>query len=190
MADESSQPQSAQLSLTAAAPDGTVLLRNLRAGDSLELERIHRTAEVARWWGEPETGFPFQDEPDAVRLVIELDGQSIGLIQFHEEPTPRYRHASIDLFLDPVQHGRGLGTVAVGILVRYLIEERGHHRLTIDPAAENSAAIRAYEKVGFRSVGVMRQYEQASPGCWRDGLLMELLTRPADRLSADGERRD
>jgi RimJ/RimL family protein N-acetyltransferase len=30
-------------------------------------------------------------------------------------------------------------------------------------------------EVGFRPVGVMRQYEQAPDGTWRDGLLMDLL---------------
>jgi hypothetical protein len=40
----------------------------------------------------------------------------------------------------------------------------------------NAAAIRAYEKVGFRAVGVMRQYERdVDGGGWHDGLLMELL---------------
>jgi len=188
MAGEPSQPQPAQLTLAASAPQGAaLLLRDLRAGDSVELERIHRSAEVARWWGAPQAGFPFADEPDAVRLTIELDGKPIGLIQFHEEPTSRYRHASIDLFLDPAWHGRGLGSAAVRALARHLIAERGHHRLTIDPAAENAAAIRAYEKAGFRPVGVMREYEQASPGCWRDGLLMELLASSDGPSSADGE---
>jgi len=51
---------------------------------------------------------------------------------------------------------------------------RGHHRLTIDPAADNLAAIRAYEKVGFRTVGVMREYWRAPDGTWHDGLLMDL----------------
>jgi aminoglycoside 6'-N-acetyltransferase len=60
-------------------------------------------------------------------------------------------------------------------MARYLIEQRGHHRLTIDPAADNAAAIRCYEKVGFRPVGVMRRYEQGPDGTWHDGLLMELL---------------
>jgi len=64
-------------------------------------------------------------------------------------------------------------------MARHFIEERGHHRLTIDPAAENAAAIRCYEKVGFRSVGVLRNYEQGPDGTWHDGLLMELL---ADEL--------
>jgi aminoglycoside 6'-N-acetyltransferase len=60
--------------------------------------------------------------------------------------------------------------------VRLLFDERGHHRITIDPAADNSAAIRCYEKVGFRRVGVMRRYERDVGGAgWHDGLLMELL---------------
>jgi aminoglycoside 6'-N-acetyltransferase len=40
----------------------------------------------------------------------------------------------------------------------------------------NAAAIRAYEKVGFRPVGVMRQAERDIDGQgWHDALLMELL---------------
>jgi aminoglycoside 6'-N-acetyltransferase len=61
------------------------------------------------------------------------------------------------------------------VLVRHLIESRGHHRLTIDPAAANERAIRCYAAVGFERVGVMRQYERAADGSWHDGLLMELL---------------
>jgi aminoglycoside 6'-N-acetyltransferase len=71
--------------------------------------------------------------------------------------------------------GRGLGTDAVRTLARYLLEVRGHHRLTIDPAADNARAIRTYEKVGFRAVGVMRRYERGKDGTFHDGLLMDLL---------------
>jgi len=61
-------------------------------------------------------------------------------------------------------------------VTRMLIDERGHHRVTIDPAASNAAAIRAYEKVGFRRVGVMRRYERDADGSgWHDGLLMEFV---------------
>jgi len=99
-----------------------------------------------------------------------------GLIQYSEESEPKYRHAEIDLFLDPALHGRGYGSEAVRRVVGLLIDERGHHRITIDPAVENIAAIRAYEKVGFKPVGVMRQAERDSDGRgWHDALLMELL---------------
>src|SRR5438270_2275630 len=158
------------------APRSALALRPLAPGDEGELLRIHRAPEVVRWWDEPEEGFPWSDEPEATRLTIEVDGRVAGLIQFYEEPMPRYRHASIDLFLDPRLHGRGLGTEAVRRIVRHLIEDRGHHRITIDPSASNAAAIRAYEKAGFRRVGVMRRYErEIGGGGWRDGVLMELL---------------
>jgi aminoglycoside 6'-N-acetyltransferase len=151
-------------------------LRPLARGDEAELLRIHATPEVELWWDAPEDGFPWSDEPEATRLTIEVDGAVAGLIQFWEEPGPKYRHATIDLFLDPALHGRGLGTEAVSRLVRHLIDERGHHRITIDPATANTAAIRSYEKAGFKRVGVMRRYERRIGGDeWRDGLLMELL---------------
>jgi aminoglycoside 6'-N-acetyltransferase len=153
-----------------------VNLRALAPGDETELLRIHSTAEVVKWWDEPADGFPWTDEPDAMRFAIEVDGAVAGMIQFVEELEPKYRHAGIDLFLNPALHGRGIGTEAVREIVRLLIEERGHHRITIDPAAGNVAAIRAYEKAGFKPVGVMRLAERDSDGQgWHDSLLMELL---------------
>ena len=153
-----------------------LVLRPLAKGDEAELLRIHGTPEVALWWGQPEDGFPWSDEPESTRFTIELDGKVAGLIQFGEEQTPKYRHATIDLFLDPILHGQGIGTEAVRRMVGHLIEERGHHRVTIDPGVENKAAIRSYEKAGFKPVGVMRQYERPVGGeQWRNGLLMDLL---------------
>jgi RimJ/RimL family protein N-acetyltransferase len=152
-----------------------VILRPLEARDEDELRRILATPEVMRWWDLPDEGFPW-DDPDSTRLTIEVDGAVAGMIQYSEELDPKYRHASIDLFLDPALHGRGLGTEAVRRVARHLIDERGHHRITIDPAVANAAAIRSYEKAGFRRVGVMRRYERDVGGeGWHDGLLMELL---------------
>jgi len=154
---------------------GRMVLRPLAPGDEAELLRIHRTPEVMRWWDAPDEGFPW-DEPETTRFTIEVDGAIAGMIQFWEEPEPKYRHAGIDVFLDPAVSGHGLGTEAVRRVVRLLIEERGHHRVVIDPATANTAAIRAYEKAGFRPVGVMRQAERDADGeGWHDALLMELL---------------
>jgi aminoglycoside 6'-N-acetyltransferase len=152
-----------------------LLLRRLAPGDEQELLRIHRTPAVQHWWDAPAEGFPW-DEPQSTRFTIELNGKIAGLIQFWEEPELKYRHAGIDLFLDPALHGQGLGAEAVRRVVRHLIDERGHHRITIDPSAENIAAIRSYEKVGFKRVGILRRYERTPDGeGWRDGLLMELI---------------
>lgn len=152
-----------------------MILRELTAADGRELRRIHETPEVALWWGVLSPDFPDED-PTATRFVIEHDGAVAGLVQYFEEPDPDYRHALIDIFLDPALHGRGLGTQALSAIVALLIDDRGHHRLTIDPAANNAAAIRAYEKVGFKPIGVLHQYEHDHEGDgWHDCLLMEYL---------------
>ena len=86
-----------------------------------------------------------------------------------------YRHAGIDIALAEGWRGRGIGADAIRTLARYLFEVGGHHRLTIDPAAANARAIRSYERLGFRPVGIMRSYERGLDGTWHDGLLMDLL---------------
>lgn len=150
-----------------------VVLRPVIAADAAALRRIHATPEVERWWGPPGTDFPFEDEPGTTVWTVEHDGAVAGLIQAYEEPEPDARHASIDLFLDPALHRRGLGTDALRTLMLELVGGRGHHRLTIDPEVDNRAAIACYERVGFVRVGVMRRHWRHPERGWCDGLLMD-----------------
>jgi aminoglycoside 6'-N-acetyltransferase len=154
-----------------------VVLRPLAESDAAAVRAIVAQPAVAAWWGEQPAGFPFTDEPSATRFAILEDGEVVGMIQYSEELDPDYRHAWIDLFVATERQGRGLGSDAVRALADYLVSERGHHRVTIDPAAENHAAIRAYEKAGFRRVGVMRAaWRDTWTGEWRDTLFMERVT--------------
>jgi aminoglycoside 6'-N-acetyltransferase len=157
----------------------SVVLRPAAAGDIPVLAGIRATPEVhARWRGDGDMAEVVAAEladPEAHTFVIEHDDRVIGAIQWGSVEEPDYRHAHIDIYLDPDFHGRGLGTDAVRTVARHLIVECGYHRLAIDPAADNAAAIRSYTKVGFRPVGVMRRYERGPDGSWHDGLLMDLL---------------
>jgi aminoglycoside 6'-N-acetyltransferase len=156
-----------------------VRLRLATVADIPALASIRATPEVySRWRGGDDLTKSVTedlDDPDTQVLAVEYGDRVVGQIQFGEQDDPDYRHASIDIYLDPAVHGRGLGTDAVRTLARYLLTERGHHRVVIDPAVDNTAAIRCYAKVGFRPVGVMRQYERGADGTWHDGLLMDLL---------------
>lgn len=146
-----------------------VALRPTTAEDAKTLDRIVREPAVAAWWSPP--------EDYAGMLAVVLDDEVIGAIQYSEETDPEFHHAGIDVFLTTARQGKGLGTDAIRTLARWLITARGHHRLTIDPAAANTAAIRSYTKVGFRPVGVMRAYSRdPRTGKWQDGLLMDLLS--------------
>jgi len=156
-----------------------VRIRPGRPGDAGRLRAILAEPSVSRWWGAPdplsviEAGLRGDDE--GILLVMEIGGEVAGGIQYSEEDDPMYKHAGIDIYLGTRFQGQGAGTEAVALLARYLFSERGHHRITIDPAARNERAIRSYAKVGFRPVGVMRQYERGPDGQFHDGLLMDLL---------------
>lgn len=145
------------------------------------LRRIRSTPEVERWWDPVEDDFPLSDEPEATRYAVMLGDQVVGMVQYGEELEPKYRSASIDVFVDPAVHGRGVGSTAVRLVAEHLLRERGHHRLAIDPAAHNAAAIRAYSKAGFTPVGTVRLAERDAydHSAWHDALLMERVVDPS-----------
>ena len=156
-----------------------VVLRPLEEGDANRIVELGSDPEVERWWRGLTHGHVLEkargeDEGVAVFAIV-VAGEVAGMIQYHEEAEEEYRSAGIDLFLGAPYHGRGLGTDAVRTMARHLFEDRGHHRLTIYPAAHNERAIRCYEKVGFQRVGIMREYWLDPDGVWRDGLLLDLL---------------
>jgi aminoglycoside 6'-N-acetyltransferase len=157
-----------------------VQLRGVDSSDHSRLRSFLVDPSVASWWGPSKPDVDVLDDwldADAETTVwtIEVDGDVAGSIEASEEADPDYRHAGIDLFLGAEFQGQGLGTEAIRVLARWLFEERGHHRLTIDPSAVNERAIRAYTAVGFRPVGIMREYERGLDGTFHDDLLMDLL---------------
>lgn len=82
--------------------------------------------------------------------------------------------------------GSVAGRDAAATLARHLVNDRGHHRIVIDPATDNGLAIRCYQAVGFRPVGVMRRYGRDVDGRgWHDGLLMAYLPK---NLARSGSR--
>jgi aminoglycoside 6'-N-acetyltransferase len=156
-----------------------VQLRPVTAADAAQLSTILSHPDVAQWWGEPDDAQLHEalDPPEGTSsFAIEFEETTVGLIQATEELEPMYRHAGIDIAIHPD---------AIRTLAWHLVHARGHHRLTIDPAAHNEAAIRVYRRVGFRPVGIMRKYERGRDGSWHDGLLMDML---AEELTEPGGR--
>jgi aminoglycoside 6'-N-acetyltransferase len=157
--------------------DGFVL-QPLQRTDAAAVLDLLRQPGVARWWGAYDAGkveYDFFSAASGMTHLVMIDDGIAGLIQFHEENDPGYRHASVDITLGDRFQDRGLGTAVLRRLVRYLIDDRGHHRITIDPSVHNARAIHVYGKMGFKPVGVMRKYERDASGKWSDGLLMDLL---------------
>lgn len=154
-----------------------VVLRPVVEADLPELVSQVGHPDVAAWWGrytEEELREELSEAP-VTAWAIELEGAMAGLIYATEERDPDYRSVEVDLFVSAEHLGRGLGAEALRLVLREMFERRGHHRAIIVPAAENERAIRSYEGVGFKRVGVLRQADRAPDGRWRDALVMDML---------------
>jgi aminoglycoside 6'-N-acetyltransferase len=154
-----------------------VTLRPLTETDIVALVAVVERDGVREWWGTDASRDETREglRSDGTAFAIVAAGALAGWLGVVEELTPNYRSAGLDIVLAPEHQDRGLGPEALRLAARWLVGDRGHHRLTIDPAAGNERAIRAYAAVGFKPVGRMRRYERGADGTWRDGLLMDLL---------------
>lgn len=156
-----------------------LLLRPAQADDADVLADILAEPEVAQWWGHNDLDSVREKLRAQPSFVIVIDDAVAGWLHVHEETEPDYPSVAFDIALTTALHGRGYGQEALRVAILHFVE-RGHHRFTIDPAQANERAIRCYASVGFKPVGVLRAYERAPDGTWRDGLLMDLLAADFD----------
>ena len=131
-----SAPVSSSVDLPTLLRGRNIVLRPLRTGDVERVAEIQAEPSVARWWGSPNKAQLHRQangSDDDKALAIEREGELVGLIQYHEENEPDFRHAGIDVFLAERVQGHGLGTDAVRTVVRYLIDERVREREVLQP---------------------------------------------------------
>jgi aminoglycoside 6'-N-acetyltransferase len=165
-----------------------VTLRPIEPRDRAPLKAIRDEPEVIRFWGRQTEEWPGDDD-SVEEWVVELGGELIGFVQFCEEPDDDYRHADVDILLATAHHGQGLGTDAMRAVMAFLVEQRGHHRITLTTWPHNERAIHLYEKLGFRQVGITRASERGDDGTWHDELLMEYVVEPPPRREPPGGQR-
>lgn len=67
--------------------------------------------------------------------------------------------------------GRGVGTAAAKLMLQYCFEEAGLHRIYLRVFADNTQAIRSYEKAGFVREGLLK-HDVCIDGQYRDIIWM------------------
>jgi RimJ/RimL family protein N-acetyltransferase len=87
---------------------------------------------------------------------------------------PGNESCNFRIFLGPRGRDRGFGTEATRLIVGYGFQHLGLHRIALEVYAFNPRARRAYEKVGFRAEGVLRQSLHYD-GQWIDATVMSIL---------------
>jgi aminoglycoside 6'-N-acetyltransferase len=150
-------------------------LRRPVDADAAPLLDILLEPEVSLWW----VGYTAERIREEIlesghALIMEIDGLCAGAIFLYPNKDPEYLHVVIHLFLGAQWYGVRYGAEALSIVIAHLAT-LGHHRFTLDPNVNNAPAIRSYERLGFRRVGILREYQLRPSGSHEDGLLMDLV---------------
>lgn len=152
-----------------------VSLRAPRESDLDPLVAILGEPEVSFWW----VGYTpervreeFIEAPGTAR-VIEVEGECAGAMFVLRGDDPEYPTTVMHIFIGTGSRGRRIGEEALALAIR---EEFAHGitRVTLDPNIHNEGAIRSYERLGFRRIGVLRDYQVRPGGRLEDALFMDL----------------
>ena len=97
------------------------------------------------------------------------------------------RHAMFGIFIGEARNrGRGLGTETTALVVRYGFDTLNLNRVWLQVYQDNKAGIRAYEKVGFKREGLLRQ-DHFRKGRYGNTVVMGVLR--TEREKGKGKRR-
>ncbi len=112
------------------------------------------------------------DQRNVRRYAIVRGQRVIGTCRLWH---PQYAGLELAIAIfDPAERGRGIGKYAVRTMVRVAFEEMRTHRVELGVYVDNAAAIRTYEKCGFRREALLRRYIHHEGG-WRDLVWMSIL---------------
>lgn len=171
-------------------------IRRLRPSDAKPLLRMAARPEVARLLFEEVGNLPtpfwlslgiwsqqLQNRPDFG--ILDQTGALIGCVRLWRISRVN-RNAMLTIFLgERGRWGRGLGTEALRLCLRYGFDELSLERVELHVFSFNKRAIRSYEKVGFRTEGIRRG------ALYRDGEFHDILVMGLRRFEfhlAEAER--
>lgn len=152
-----------------------VTLRAPTEADVAPLAAILAEPEVAEWWvgyDAARVRAEFVDAPGTAR-VIEVAGACAGAMFVLRGDDPEYPTTVMHIFLGTAHRGRRIGEEALALAIRAEFAA-GITRVTLDPNAKNTGAIRSYERLGFRPIGLLRDYQVRPDGSLDDALFMDL----------------
>ncbi|CAG7602465.1 GNAT family N-acetyltransferase [Leucobacter soli] len=152
-----------------------VTLRDPEEDDLPSILAVLEEPEVSFWW----VGFDadrvrreFIDHPETTRL-IEVEGQAVGVLIVLRGEDPEYPTTVMHIFLSTAFRGRRIGEEAMALAIRHEFSA-GVTRITLDPNVKNHGAIRSYERLGFKPIGILRDYQVRPGGALEDALFLDL----------------
>lgn len=108
--------------------------------------------------------------PNALNLVVELDGRIVANGGMNRFEGRRQHAASLGMGVHDDFTGRGVGTALMAAFVDTADNWQDIKRMELTVYTDNAAAIRLYEKFGFEKEGLLRSFG------YRDGQYVDAYT--------------
>ena len=164
-----------------------VYLRSLEMDDLPAIHKWHNDADlyaslttphhyvsretVEQWLGK-RTAFSATEV--ALAICLTASEEHIGNIYLKSIDWVAH-HARLAVFIaEPTHRSKGYGEAAIRLIIRHAFGDLGLLRLHVTVLADNVAAVKTYEKCGFRVEGRLRRHAFKS-GQFKDLLFMGLL---------------
>ena len=114
-------------------------------------------------------------DSDLVLAIVASDGDvHVGNIGLHRIDWQN-RYAEYGVVIGETEFwGQGIGTEATRLICRQGFDRLGLHRIWLGVFADHDAAIRMYERIGFKVEGTLRE-EILRDGRYQDKVVMGLL---------------
>ena len=153
-------------------------LVSLRAPQQADLDPLFAILlepEVAFWWvgyTRERVQAEFIEAAETTR-IIEVAGECAGALYVLRGEDPEYPTTVMHLFIGTRFRGQRIGEETLALAIKHEFAN-GISRVTLDPNENNDGAIRSYERLGFKRIGVLRDYQVRPSGALEGALFMDL----------------
>ncbi len=116
----------------------------------------------------------FSDGQLRTIICLNEDLRPIGTIDLFEHDPVNLRAGVGVLIAEKAERGRGYAQEALRLMMEHAFDRLMLHQLYCNIAASNEASLKLFEKAGFRSVGLKKEWIRHPDG-WEDEHLLQCL---------------
>lgn len=151
-----------------------------RSQNDWDLRRLHGVPLpksmrfVAEWLEKAIMATPWTDGVLTLAITDKSNDTFLGIIRLFDIKSPHYRAALGISIYDVENQSKGYGSDAIKVMLWVGFHVLGLHSIYLDTMEDNERAIRIFEKIGFKRVGILRETEFIE-GEYRGLLVMDIL---------------
>jgi RimJ/RimL family protein N-acetyltransferase len=161
-----------------------VILRTIRKDDIEHWLKWLNDSDILKYFS-PMSGVTREDEEqfynnmrkspnNKVYTIMTIEEKVIGITAL-KNINREWSNAEIGITIgEKDEWGKGYGADAIRVLIKFAFDRVNLHRVYLHVSEENKGGIRCYEKVGFKTEGVLRE-NQYSDGAYRNTVVMGIL---------------